>query len=83
MIHNERKEKVKLKTIYEVEPELEEVYRAAVSHKREGHISRLRAYGRAKQEAEKLLGLSARNYQLRSREAWDCFFDHVLKELNL
>lgn len=72
-----------LRMLYAVEPGLEEIARRASQQKRRGFLRRLDAYVKAKHEAEKLVGWFARDPRLRSSEAFDCFFNHVLEELRL
>lgn len=72
-----------LDMLYQVEPELKEIAARAAAQKRRRFYDRLDAYTAAKNEAEKFVGWFARDPRLRSSEAWDCLFDHVLEELRL
>ncbi len=69
--------------LYQVEPELRQIADKALAHKRQGVQKRIDAYTTAKNEAESLVDWFARDPRLRSSGAWDCFFHHVLEELNL
>jgi len=72
-----------LEMLYQVEPELEKIAARAAAHKRQKFYEKMDAYTDAKNEAEKLVGWYARDPRLRSQEAWDCFFDYILDQLNI
>lgn len=72
-----------LEMLYQVEPELEAIVAQAVSQKRRRFWAKHEAYEAAKNAAWELLGWYARDPRLRSTEAWDCFFDYILDELNI
>lgn len=79
-----------LDMIYAVEPGLERIARQTfdraliAEHKRDQRAyERLNAYTVAKSVAKTLIGWSARDPRLRSSEAWDCYFDYILKTLRL
>ena len=69
--------------LYEVEPKLKDIENRTISWKRRNFSERLDAYTAAKDEAWELVGWYARDPRLRSSEAWDCFFRHILDELRL
>lgn len=69
--------------LYEIEPELRKIAGRAVSQKRRRFPARREAYCIAKSDALQLVGWYARDPRLRSREAWDCYFDYILSELKL
>lgn len=73
----------RLEMIYEIEPELRQIAGRAVSQKRRRFPARREAYCIAKSNALQLIGWCARDPRLRSREAWECFFDYILSELKL
>lgn len=72
-----------LDMLYQVEPELKEIAARTVAQKRRRVYARYDAYEAAKNAAWKLLGWYARDPRLRSSDAWDCFFNHVLDQLNI
>lgn len=69
--------------LYQVEPELVQIAAEAVSQKRRRFYAKHEAYEAAKNAAWELLGWYARDPRLRSSEAWDCFFNYILDELNI
>lgn len=73
----------RLDMLYQVEPELREIAARAVAQKRRRFQAKHEAYAKAKEEAMELVGWYARDPRLRSTEAWDCFFDYVLDQLNI
>ena len=69
--------------LYAVEPELEAIAKRTVAQKRRRFEKRHFAYAAAKKAAWNLVGWGARDPRLRSSGAWDCFFRHILEELNI
>lgn len=69
--------------IYAVEPELKTIADKALKAKRRRFEIQLDAYAEAKNAARKLVGWYARDPRLRSTEAWDCYFDYILDQLNI
>lgn len=72
-----------LDMLYQVDPELKKIAARTVVHKRQQFHDRLNAYTAAKHDAWKLVGWDARDPRLRTQGAWDCFFNYILKELDL
>lgn len=72
-----------LDKLYQVEPELEAIAAQAVAQKRRQFLVKLEAYEAAKYAAYELVGWYARDPRLRSCEAWDCFFNYILDQLNI
>lgn len=72
-----------LDKLYEVEPGLEAIAAQAVAQKRRRFWAKLEAYAAAKDAAYELVGWYARDPRLGSCEAWDCFFDYSLDQLNI
>ena len=69
--------------LYAAEPELEAIARRTAAQKRRRVEQRHFAYAAAKKAAWKLVGWGARNPRLRSSEAWECYFRHIVKELKI
>ena len=69
--------------LYAVEPELETIAKRTTAQKRRRVAQRHPAYAAAKKAAWKLVGWGARNPRLRSSEAWDCYFQYIVKELKI
>ncbi len=67
-----------LEMLYRLEPQLREIEARAKQDS-----DPLLAYEQAKREASRLVGYYATNPHLRSSGAWDCFFRHLLEELDL
>lgn len=72
-----------LDMIYEIEPKLREIADAAVAQKRRRFYDRVDAYTEAKGKSCELIGWYSRDPRLRVAEAWDCFFNYILNELQL
>lgn len=72
-----------LEMLYSVEPQLRGIADDATKQKRRRFDAKLEAYSSAKAAADKLIGWGARDPRLRSSGAWDCFFDHILDELDV
>lgn len=72
-----------LEMLYAVEPELEDIAVRTVKQKRRRLEQRHLAYADAKKSAWNLVGWYARDPQLRSSEAWDCYFRYILGELKI
>lgn len=72
-----------LEMLYEIEPDLMDIAKEAVSQKRRRFYAKHEAYNEAKNAANELLGWGARDPRLRSSGAWDCFFRYILNELNI
>lgn len=72
-----------LDMLYQVEPELKEIAARAAAQKRRRVHARYEAYEAAKNAAFELVGWYARDPRLRSKEAWDCFFGHILDQLKI
>ena len=75
--------KASLESIYAAEPDLRLVSEKAMKRKRQGVRARIAAYENAKREAWFLVGWCARNPRLRSSDAWDCFFRHIIRGLRI
>ena len=70
--------------LYEVEPKLKEIADKALTVK--GHENDdvlINAYTEARSACYKLVGWAARDPRLRSTEAYDCFTDHIIAELDI
>lgn len=72
-----------LDMLYQVEPGLKEIAARAVDQKRRRVYARYDAYTAAKDAAWELVGWYARDPRLRSSDAWNCFFDYILNQLNI
>lgn len=72
-----------LDMIYEIEPSLKGIAEKAASYRKEDFYKRLDVYATAKEKAYELVGWGARDPRLRQSEAWDCYFEYILKVLRL
>ena len=72
-----------LEMLYQVEPELKTIAENALKAKRKRFNNRLKVYSEIKRSTTKLVGWGARDPRLRSSDAYDCFYDYILDELNL
>lgn len=72
-----------LDKIYAIEPELKAIADRAIAQKRRRFYARIEAYTTAKEAAWRIVGWYARDPRLRSHEAWDHYFDHILDKLRI
>lgn len=72
-----------LDKFYQVEPDLKEIAARTVAQRRRRVRVRYAAYEAAKKAAWGLLGWCARDPQLQSSGAWDCFFRYIVDQLRI
>lgn len=74
---------MKFDDLLAAEPELMQVLSRAELSRRKSAVHRQAAYETAKRQARPLVGCGAKNQDLQSDEAWECFVKKVSRVLRL